>query len=295
MISVVYILRDAEKYIEASLESIKDLADEIVCVIDTRTKDNTAKVCARYVPVFVYEYDWRGYAMARNYGINKAQGDWIFILDADETVGEKAVLQIKELIKLDKDIWSMIQLGKNGQMCRTHRLFKSYLGIYYSGDIHETLNIQDYNVGDSDIVIDHHKEETPQEHIDKMNRIIESVEGLDESIKKDYYKGIFYVHTGNHGEGMKCLNRVISAVPNSLKAFIMLYVGSLYQGIAKMYETEALALFYESIKTVPVQNYGYVLLSNYYKAHGETEKADEYLKRVAGLKTCMQNDILKIN
>lgn len=292
MISVCYILKDAERHIKKSLESVKDLG-EIICVIDTRTTDDTATICEKYAKV--YKHDFKGFASQRNYALSKCSSDWIVVIDGDESLTEKACGQIRELIKLDKDIWSVIQLDKSGQMCRTFRVFKK--GIKYTenidNEIHETLNTEGCEIGHSDIVFNHNKDLTREEHENKMEWILGNIEGISEGIKKDYYQGIYYVHTGEHTKGMECLNRVISQVPSSLKGFIELAVAKLYSNISQMYEIESLHLIHKSIKEVPIQNEGYYMLSNYYKKIKEPEKANEYLRQMAGLKTNLQNDILR--
>jgi len=292
MITVCYILRDAKKHIKKSLESVKDF-DEIICVIDTRTTDDTATICEQYAKV--YKHDFKGFASQRNFGLSKCSGDWVIVLDADESLTEKACKQIKELTKLDIDIWSVIQLDKSGQMCRTFRVFKK--DVRYSegkeNEIHETINIEGHTTGHSDIVFNHNKDLTKEEHENKMDWILGNIEGISDGIKKDYYQGIYYVHTGEHTKGMECLNRVINQVPPSLKGFIKLAVAKIYSALSQVYEIESLHLIHESLKDVPIQNEGYYMLSNYYKKIKEPEKANEYLKQMAGITTNLQNDILR--
>jgi glycosyltransferase involved in cell wall biosynthesis len=100
LLSAVLILRNAEAYIADCLNSIKDLCGEIICVVDTRTTDNTKTILEKF-PVTVFDYNWlsNSFADARNFGIDRVTNEWVLTIDADETLSEKACAQIKELIR----------------------------------------------------------------------------------------------------------------------------------------------------------------------------------------------------
>lgn len=84
-LSVCMIVRNEEAYLGACLSSIKQLADEIV-VVDTGSDDRTIEI-AHMFGARVYEYKWNDdFSAARNCSLAKAKGDWILILDADETI-----------------------------------------------------------------------------------------------------------------------------------------------------------------------------------------------------------------
>ena len=94
-LSVTVITRDEEAQIGACLESV-GWADEIV-VIDTGSADRTLEICRKYTPC-VETHPWEGYTAAKNAAIERATGDWILSLDADERVrtelhGEIAALR----------------------------------------------------------------------------------------------------------------------------------------------------------------------------------------------------------
>lgn len=94
------IVRDEEEFLDASLESVKVIADEIV-VLDTGSTDLTAEI-ARSHGARVYDHPWHdSYSEARNAGIDLATGDWVLILDADERLDESARAVIRQAV-LDK-------------------------------------------------------------------------------------------------------------------------------------------------------------------------------------------------
>src|SRR5260370_13247818 len=96
-LSVCIITRDEEANIVRTLQSVKSLADEII-VVDSGSTDNTvalAKSCG--AKVFVEE--WKGFARQKNAALDKATGEWILSLDADEEVSPELAASIQVLLK----------------------------------------------------------------------------------------------------------------------------------------------------------------------------------------------------
>ena len=84
-LSLCMIVRDEENDLAKCLKSVKGLVDEVI-ITDTGSVDKTVEV-AKIFGAKIYKYKWNdSFSDARNYSINMAEGDWIFILDADEVV-----------------------------------------------------------------------------------------------------------------------------------------------------------------------------------------------------------------
>ncbi|MBI4152712.1 tetratricopeptide repeat protein [Candidatus Woesearchaeota archaeon] len=96
-ISLCLIVKNEEKFLEQCLRSVQGLVDEIV-VVDTGSTDTTKEIAASFTPK-VFDFAWcDDFAAARNESLKYAAGDWVLILDADETLAEKDHLQITNLI-----------------------------------------------------------------------------------------------------------------------------------------------------------------------------------------------------
>ena len=82
-ISVVITTRNEEKYLSQAIGSAKSIAQEIV-VIDLESQDRSVEV-AKKLGAKVFSHKFVNYVEpVRNFGISKATGPWILILDPDE-------------------------------------------------------------------------------------------------------------------------------------------------------------------------------------------------------------------
>ncbi|GAB4413633.1 MAG: glycosyltransferase family 2 protein [Bacteroidia bacterium] len=83
-ISAVIITRNEARHIVKCLDSLEDVVDEVV-VVDSGSTDETIALCTAR-GARVYSKDWTGYAAAKNYGNDQAQGPYILSIDADESL-----------------------------------------------------------------------------------------------------------------------------------------------------------------------------------------------------------------
>ena len=97
MISVVINTLNEEKNLSRALESVREFADEVV-VVDMYSDDKTAEI-AEKAGAKVFKHKRVGYVEpARNFAIEKAAGDWILILDADEEIGKSLSSSLKKIV-----------------------------------------------------------------------------------------------------------------------------------------------------------------------------------------------------
>lgn len=83
-LSVIIITLNEERNIKRLLNSVKEIADEIV-VLDSFSTDKTEKICSQFDVRFVQE-KWQGYSASKNLANSLASHDWILSLDADEEI-----------------------------------------------------------------------------------------------------------------------------------------------------------------------------------------------------------------
>ncbi|MEK7580962.1 MAG: glycosyltransferase family 2 protein [Patescibacteria group bacterium] len=150
-ISVVISAYNEEKMIEDCLKSLKILADEII-FIDNTSKDNTVQIAKKFTKkIFVVTNNPVMLNTNKNFGFQKATGDWIISLDADERLTSELSREIREAIK-SKNIFGYEIPRKNiifGKWIQHSiwwpdynlRLFKRGSGKFPQKHVHEKLAI----------------------------------------------------------------------------------------------------------------------------------------------------------
>ncbi|SFT57161.1 Glycosyl transferase family 2 [Selenomonas sp. GACV-9] len=149
-ISACVIVKNEEKNMPAWLHCVQNIADECI-VVDTGSTDATVRL-AKEAGARVYELTWQDdFSYAKNYALDKATGDWIIFLDADEFFPDEEFGLVRELIskyhgrkevagiftqRIEVDVDNDYEaLGSSRQI----RIFRNSPFIRYVGKIHETL------------------------------------------------------------------------------------------------------------------------------------------------------------
>lgn len=95
-LSAVIITLNEERNLQRCIDSLREVADEIV-VIDSFSTDNTRSIAETAGARFV-EHQFEGHIQQKNYALSCASHEWILSLDADEALDEtlrKSILDIK--------------------------------------------------------------------------------------------------------------------------------------------------------------------------------------------------------
>jgi glycosyltransferase involved in cell wall biosynthesis len=93
-LSVVIITYNEEKNLSRCLQSLNEVADEIV-VVDSGSQDKTKEVAISF-GAKVFHQNWLGYSQQKNLGNSIAENDWILSLDADECLSTELADEIKK-------------------------------------------------------------------------------------------------------------------------------------------------------------------------------------------------------
>lgn len=95
-LSILIISKNAEETIEKSLDSVRNLGDEIV-LVDNGSTDNTVNIAKKYnVKIFLKKEEDLG--RLRQYALNKCNGKWVLVIDSDEVVSKELSNEIKSLL-----------------------------------------------------------------------------------------------------------------------------------------------------------------------------------------------------
>ena len=136
---------------------MRKIASEMI-IVDTGSTDRTVEL-AKAANAKLYFYKWENdFAAAKNFALDKATGNWIFFLDADEYFSEQTIHNVLPFIarininkKIDAIISPRLELNmdENNRYMGTSqvvRIFRNSLYLRYEGKIHEALMRQNGNL-----------------------------------------------------------------------------------------------------------------------------------------------------
>jgi glycosyltransferase involved in cell wall biosynthesis len=98
MLSIILICKDEACHISRCLDSV-NWADEII-VLDSGSTDETVALCRQYTEK-VFETDWPGFGIQKQRALDKASGDWVLSIDADEVVSAELRLEIEQAMTME--------------------------------------------------------------------------------------------------------------------------------------------------------------------------------------------------
>ncbi len=101
-ISVVLATRNEENNLGRCLEAVKKLADEII-VVDEFSTDKTQGIARSYGAKVFTEPHHENFHITKQKAIERATGEWILQLDADEVVTPELANEIKEVTKMSNE------------------------------------------------------------------------------------------------------------------------------------------------------------------------------------------------
>jgi len=100
-VSLCMIVKNEQSHLARCLRSVKPLVDEMI-VVDTGSSDRTQDI-AKIFGAKVFEFPWNNdFSKARNFSLSKAAGNWILVLDADETISVKDYEEFRRILKLSQ-------------------------------------------------------------------------------------------------------------------------------------------------------------------------------------------------
>jgi glycosyltransferase involved in cell wall biosynthesis len=177
-ITAVIITKNEEKNIERCIDSLHEIADEII-VVDSFSDDRTVDICEKK-GVRVFKKQWMGYSESKNYGISLASNRYILSLDADEALSDElrdSLLKLKNR-GINFGAYRMNRLtnycGKWIHHCGWYpdkklRLWNKDLGRW-EGSIHEEVKLtKDVEIGILEGDILHYSYYTINEHLQRIS------------------------------------------------------------------------------------------------------------------------------
>jgi glycosyltransferase involved in cell wall biosynthesis len=183
LLSVVIITYNEEANLARTLDSLHPLLPHAeVIVLDSGSSDSTVEI-ARQFGATVFVETWKGFSAQKNSALDKATGDWILSLDADESLEPALAGEILEAIR------SSPQSAVNGYFIprKNHflgrwikhggywpdsklRLFRRNAARFEDRLVHEDARLANGATGSLQHALIHHSYPTISEYIEHMNR-----------------------------------------------------------------------------------------------------------------------------
>ena len=148
LLSVVIITKNEENFIEDALRSAQ-FAHEII-VLDSYSEDNTCEI-AKKLGAKVFKKEWLGFGAQKDFAVNLASNNWVFVLDSDERITNDLRTEIIEILKNPLfDAYQVPRLnnffGKNILTCGLYpdfsiRFFNRLKGKFDNVPVHESVRV----------------------------------------------------------------------------------------------------------------------------------------------------------
>lgn len=142
-ISLCAIVKNEESTLSKCLSSAKKFVNEIV-ILDTGSTDKTVKIAQGY-GAKVHHFEWcNDFSAARNEALKYVTGDWILVLDADETLAPEIIPQLREAIQREE--YLLINLVRDeigaaqSPYSMVSRLFRNHPDIKFSRPYHALVD-----------------------------------------------------------------------------------------------------------------------------------------------------------
>lgn len=147
-LSICMMVKNEELHLERCLESIKPILkrkDVELVIVDTGSEDKTVDIARKYTQKVYFKEWFNDFSGMRNVSISYAEGEWIFIFDADEAIEniDELIIFLENPNKTEyntffikaKNYSNMNNLDSYSIMT-TPRIFKNDGKFRYEGTVH---------------------------------------------------------------------------------------------------------------------------------------------------------------
>lgn len=150
-LTLAMIVQNEGKHLDACLQSVADLVNEII-IVDSGSTDNTAEIATKYGARFYTHTDWQGFGKQRQIAQQYATSDYILWLDADERLTSELRAEIKQILRqnVGNVAYQINRLNYAFGQPMYHcwypdyvlRLYPRALGQYGADRVHESVVLQ---------------------------------------------------------------------------------------------------------------------------------------------------------
>ena len=180
-ISACIISYNEEKKIEACLQSLQGIVDEII-IVDSLSQDETVTIAKKYTDK-IYQQKFLGYGKQKNFAVAKASHDWIISLDCDERISPQlkaSIVEIKAKIDLH-DAYNMARRTFYVYRWLNHcwypdkkvRLYNKSKARWSDAEVHESVEVVSNNIKMLTGDLYHYSFDSISDHITTLDKFSE--------------------------------------------------------------------------------------------------------------------------
>jgi len=150
-VSLVMIVKNEARHLEACLKTVKDIVDEII-ILDSGSTDSTEAIAQQYGAKWYVNEEWQGFGKQRQLAQSHANCDYVLVLDADERLENDLRHSIVDLLNEPLQTDKVFSVARVDQFCgvevqkrmwytdKLARLYSNHSFKYSDLDVHETLD-----------------------------------------------------------------------------------------------------------------------------------------------------------
>lgn len=227
-LSLCMIVKNEAIALPKCLKSVNKLVDEMV-VLDTGSADKTPQIAREY-GAKVHHFQWcNDFSAARNEALKYVTGDWVLVLDADETLAPSIASELKEVIHREEYLLINLIRHEEGAVQSPYsmvsRLFRNHPHIRFSRPYHALVDDSvmeirrqepDWEIGYLQGVAIQHQgyQQSAISQRDKTTKALTAMEEYVVSNPQDPYVysklGALYVEMGKITQGVELLDRGVA-------------------------------------------------------------------------------------
>ena len=103
-LNLVMIVKNEERSLRRCLKAAKPLVDQVI-IADTGSSDRTAEIARSMGAVVVNFPCVHDFSAARNFALEKSDGDWNLVLDADEYLRPCSRKNLEKALRRRSGVW----------------------------------------------------------------------------------------------------------------------------------------------------------------------------------------------
>jgi len=221
------IVKNEEAVLTRCLESAARWVDEII-IVDTGSTDKTIEIAEKF-GAKISHFKWvNDFAAARNFSLEKAMGEWILWLDADDVLPEETGSRLRNLVSYAEPHVGCISMFyetrtnfKASHISRTS-LFRNHPDIRFVHRVHEQLLIGSFtNIQTTLEVLHFPDEETVEGAWEKDVRYLAILEEEGAAhpnlFSPQFHLGMTYQAVKRFPEAIAVFERLLASTDPSVK------------------------------------------------------------------------------